>query len=140
MAIISGTEKVEIFLPRINSLSTDFSFLGRRQQLSKTVRDICTDIGDDLFDLHKRLYYAEFLSHDAEISQLANGIRQVGEKADKINIGIDKVTENVKWISEKMDKAEQIISGVAENAQTVLDSLKEASEKAEEVLGWLKAK
>ena len=61
-------------------------------------------------------------------------------RQDKINIGIDKVTENVKWISEKMDKAEQIISGVAENAQTVLDSLKEASEKAEEVLGWLKAK
>jgi NTP pyrophosphatase (non-canonical NTP hydrolase) len=114
----------------INSLSSDFSVLGRDKMLPQTVRKACTRIGIELLDFYEKLYHAGFIRNDTKIIALVDKIDKAANKANEINQELGELTQAVK----KGRKAVQQVTELMTRAKDIHEKLEDALGEAERIL------
>ncbi len=118
----------------INSLSTDFSVLGRSKALPKSIRNTCTRLGIELFDLDRKLYSASFIKNDTKIVALVDKIKEAADEADEVYKELDELTQAVKKVRKAVQQATELISKISEESKDILEMLEKDLDEVERIL------
>lgn len=118
-----------------NGLSSHFSVLSHSPDLPEEVRYACFDLGSELLDISRQLYYAAFIENDAAITELVDAIEAAADDADAINKEIDELTNALKDARNKIKSVTETIADATEKYKEAMAAVERACDEVERILG-----